>query len=89
MITYYNYVIKSLKDNQLYIGYTTNLEKRMKDRKNGQVISTQYRRPFMLVYYEVSFNLASAIHREKYLKTTYGHRYLKNRLSGDAKGLSI
>ena len=40
MITYYNYVIKSLKDNQLYIGYTTNLEKRMKDRKNGQVIST-------------------------------------------------
>lgn len=70
----YNYVLKSLKDNNLYIGFTTNTDQRMKEHKNGQVVSTKYRHPLMLIYYEVSFNLESAIHREKYLKTTYGHR---------------
>ena len=88
MTTYYNYVLKSLKDNNMYIGFTTNLENRLEQHKNGQVESTKYRRPFMLVYYEVSFNLDSALHREKYLKTTYGHRYLKNRITDDA-GIQI
>ena len=89
MKKYYNYVLKSLKDNRFYIGYTANFEKRMKDHKNGQVISTRYRRPFMLMYNKVSFNLASVIHREKYLKTTYGHRYLKNRLGENPQGLPL
>lgn len=89
METYYNYVLRSLKDNNFYIGFTTNLDSRMKEHLNGNVKSTKYRRPFKLVYYEVSFNLASAIHREKYLKTTYGHRYLKNRVGESPDGLSL
>lgn len=88
MKTYYNYVLRSLKDNNLYIGYTTDINRRLKEHKNGQVVSTKYRRPFVLVYYEVSFNYESAIHREKYLKTTYGHRYLKNRI-GNTEGVPI
>ncbi len=81
-------MLRSLKDNNLYIGYTTDINRRLKEHKNGQVVSTKYRRPFVLVYYEVSFNYESAIHREKYLKTTYGHRYLKNRI-GNAEGVPI
>jgi putative endonuclease len=88
MTTYYNYVLKSLKDNNMYIGFTTKLDNRLEQHKNGQVASTKYRRPFMLVYYEVSFNLDSALHREKYLKTTYGNRYLKNRIPDDC-GIQI
>jgi putative endonuclease len=87
--SYYNYVIKSMKDNHLYIGYTSNLEQRMKEHAKGLVLSTKYRRPLILVYYEVSFNLDSALHREKYLKTTYGHRYLKNRIGEDPKGFPL
>ena len=88
MSTYYNYVLKSLKDNNMYIGFTTNLDNRLEQHKKGQVASTKFRRPFMLVYYEVSFNLDSALHREKYFKTTYGHRYLKNRIPNDS-GIQI
>ena len=81
MNTYYTYVLKSLKDKHFYIGFTSNLDERMKAHANGLVSSTKYRRPFILVYYEVCFDKTSAIKREKYLKTSYGHRYLNNRIS--------
>jgi putative endonuclease len=89
MDTYYNYVLRSLKDKNYYIGYTANLKKRLKDHKEGEVKSTRYRRPFTLVYCEISFDKESAIHREKYLKTTYGHRYLNNRIGSCAEGYPI
>ena len=89
MEQYYNYVLKSLKDNNFYIGFTTNLKERLSAHSKGLVKSTKYRRPFILVYYELSFNLESAIHREKYLKTTYGHRYLKNRIPENTNGLPV
>ena len=89
MDTYYNYVLRSLKDNNLYIGFTKNLKKRMEEHENGLVQSTKYRRPLVLIYYEVSLNLDSAIHREKYLKTSYGHRYLKNRIGKESNGIPL
>ena len=90
MNMYYTYVLKSLKDKRFYIGFTSNLDARMTAHAKGLVSSTKYRRPFILVYYEVCFDEAAAIKREKYLKTTYGHRYLKNRIPNDDKlGLVI
>ena len=80
---YYVYVLKSKKDGNLYVGYTGNLRKRLTEHSNGNVRSTRYRIPFELVYYEASRSKIDALHREKYLKTTYGKRYLKNRLTGD------
>jgi putative endonuclease len=77
---YYVYVLKSEKDGNLYIGYTTDLERRINEHNEGLSKSTSYRRPLNLVYFEASLNIKDAMHREKYLKTTYGHRYLKNRL---------
>ena len=44
--------------------------------------STQARRPFKLIYYEACLNQKDALRREKYLKTAYGKRYIKNRLRG-------
>jgi len=89
MKKYYNYVLRSLKDNNLYIGFTENLDNRLLAHKNGHVRSTKYRRPLVLVYYEVSFSLDSSLHREKYLKTTYGHRYLKNRIGKMPEGIPL
>ena len=57
----------------------------MQAHAKGQVRSTKFRRPLILVYYEVYFDKDSDIKREKYLKTTYGHRYLKNRFPNDDK----
>lgn len=77
---YYVYVLLSEKDNQFYTGYTSNLEERLKAHEEGKVKSTKDRRPFQLIYFEGCLNQQDATHREKYLKTTYGKRYIRNRL---------
>ena len=64
-----------------YTGYTSDLEKRVDEHNNGKIYSTKYRLPLKLVYFEGSLNQDDTLHREKYLKSTYGKRYLRNRLS--------
>lgn len=83
---FYVYVLQSLKDNQFYVGYTNNLGKRLKDYNQGEVKSTKNRKPFKLVYYEACLNQQDATHREKYLKTSWGKRYIKNRLKNYLTG---
>ncbi|MEK7542960.1 MAG: GIY-YIG nuclease family protein [Patescibacteria group bacterium] len=46
------YVLKSQKDDNLYIGCTSNLEKRVKQHNSGFVRSTKSRVPLELVYWE-------------------------------------
>ena len=77
---YYIYVLLSEKDNMFYTGYTSDIEKRIEEHKKGKVYSTKNRLPVKLVYYEGSLSQDDALHREKYLKSTYGKRYLRNRL---------
>jgi putative endonuclease len=77
---YYTYVLKSLKDNNLYIGWTDDLDNRLNNHNAGLVVSTAPRRPFEVVYYEVCLNKAKAIAREKYFKTGFGRRFLKSRI---------
>ena len=77
---YYVYVLISMKDGNLYTGYTADIEKRFLSHTNGQVISTKNRRPLKLIYFEACINQEDALLREKYLKSTYGKRYIKNRL---------
>lgn len=77
---YYIYVLKSESDNQFYTGYTADLRKRLESHNNGKVQSTKNRLPLKLVYFEGCLNQQDATHREKYLKSTYGKRYIKNRL---------
>lgn len=81
---HYVYVIKSLKDDDLYVGRTENLENRLAEHHRGRVESTENRRPLKFMYCEMGNNIKDAIHREKYLKTAWGKRYLKNRLKNDA-----
>jgi len=57
-----------------------NLRERIKKHNAGKVKSTSGRQPFKLIYYEACLNEQDAIKREKYFKTGFGRRYLKNRL---------
>ena len=77
---YYTYVLLSKKDNNFYTGYTDDLRRRLKKHNSGQVESTKFRRPLELIYFEGCRNKGDASHREKYLKTTYGKRYIRNRI---------
>ncbi len=81
---HYVYVLKSLKDGGLYIGRTEKLKERLFEHAKGRVESTRERRPLKFVYCEMSNNIRDATHREKYLKTAWGKRYLKHRLKNDA-----
>ncbi|MFA6105305.1 MAG: GIY-YIG nuclease family protein [Patescibacteria group bacterium] len=78
---FYTYVLKSQKDNELYIGWTDDLKSRIKKHNDGLVESTKNRKPLILVYYEACLNKDAAIAREKSLKTGFGRAYLKNRLN--------
>ena len=75
------YVLVSEIDNSWYIGYTRDLEKRLREHNAGRSITTSKKMPWRLIYYEVAFNKEDSIAREKYLKSGMGRRYLKNRLS--------
>ena len=86
---YYIYILKSQKDSNYYTGFTENLDHRLREHSKGKITSTKNRRPLELVYYEVSFNRDDALHRERYLKTTYGRRYIRNRLKNQKKGIVI
>ena len=79
-IMHYVYVLKSKKDGNFYVGCTNDLRKRFESHNKGDVPSTKFRKPFDLIYYEASSNKEDALKREKYLKTTYGHRYIRNRV---------
>ncbi len=77
---YYTYVLISMVDNKLYIGFTFNLKKRFEEHNKGFVDATKSRRPLKLVYYEACLDKSKAIKREKYFKSGFGRRYLKERL---------
>jgi putative endonuclease len=83
---YYVYVLRSLKDNNNYVGYTENLKKRLVEHNSGKVKSTKNRMPLELIYFEGCLSQQDATRREKYLKTAWGKRYIKNRLDNYLMG---
>jgi len=83
---HYVYVLKSTKDNKLYIGYTKNLKSRFEFHNIGKVESTKNRRPLKLIYFEGCLNQQDATHREKYLKTYHGKQYIYKRLKSYLTG---
>ena len=77
---FYTYVLLSEKDKEFYVGFTNDLKRRLDEHERGMVGSTAQRRPLKLVYYEACLNENDAIKREKYFKTGFGRRFLRNRM---------
>jgi len=65
---FYVYILKSLKDHNLYIGSTNNLERRLEEHNAGKCFSTKPRIPFEIVYYEAYKSENDARKREHNLK---------------------
>jgi putative endonuclease len=65
---FYVYLLEGKKDNNLYIGFTNNIQQRIKQHNNGSVPSTKSRRPLELVYFEGYKSEKDARHREQNLK---------------------
>ncbi|KKQ77045.1 MAG: hypothetical protein US98_C0015G0010 [Parcubacteria group bacterium GW2011_GWC1_38_6] len=73
-------MLRSIKSNDLYIGYTNNLKKRLTEHNRGVNFSTKGKIPWKLIYYEACVNKNDAKRREEYFKTNQGRRLLKRRL---------
>ena len=80
MSIYFTYVLISEKDKKLYIGYSTDLKKRIKRHSDGKVVATKNRRPLKLIHYEVFINMHDAKSREIFLKSGEVRKQLKNSL---------
>lgn len=78
---FYTYVLRSKKDKKLYVGFTSDLKKRIERHKNGECSATKNRRPLNLIYYEACNSKYDAMKREKSLKTGFGRAYLKRRIT--------
>jgi len=83
---FYTYVLRSMKDKDVYTGSTKDLKLRFEQHNKGSVESTKHRRPFRLIYYEACLDRDDATRREKYLKSYHGKMFLKRRLKSYLTG---
>lgn len=82
---YYVYILKSKKDNKLYVGKTQNLKRRFLEHNSGKVISTKNRKPFELLFYEAFKNKTDAGRDELFFKSGYGREIIKDKLLNSLK----
>ncbi|MBI2639333.1 MAG: GIY-YIG nuclease family protein [Candidatus Sungbacteria bacterium] len=75
------YLLQSKKNRSLYIGCTSNLQKRLSWHNSGFSYHTKKYAPWRLVYFEAYSSKIDAYNREKSLKLhAQGLRRLKERL---------
>ncbi len=80
---YYVYVLKSLKDGNLYTGVTTDLRRRLREHNAGKTKSLRARRPLRLVFTKAYPSKRQALARERFFKTPAGG-VLKQELVAEA-----
>ena len=78
---YYLYILRSLKDNKLYVGVTVDINQRLNKHNKGQVKSTKHRRPFILVYKQIFETRSEARKKEWQFKCTPWGGKLKKKLA--------
>lgn len=83
---FYVYLIKSKKNNNLYIGSTNNLRKRLSEHNQGRSSYTRKYLPYDLVYYEAYKSEIDTRKREQNLKLRANAlSQLKRRIVGSLK----
>ena len=78
---YYVYILKSKKDDKLYIGYTNDLKRRLIQHNTSSSKATKPRFPLKLTYYEAYLSEKDAKEREFKLKRFAGsYTHLKHQI---------
>ena len=77
---FYAYILRSNGDSGTYVGYTSNLQRRLMNHNSGQVKSTRHRRPLELILFEEFSTSIEARKRELYWKSGGGRRKLREML---------
>ncbi|HLR33644.1 MAG TPA: GIY-YIG nuclease family protein [Fodinibius sp.] len=77
---WYVYILKSKNEDWRYVGYSSNLKKRLGDHNNGKVQSTKHYHPFKLEAFVGVPTETKARELERYFKTGSGKAVLKKRI---------
>jgi putative endonuclease len=88
ILPYCVYVLISEKDKFFYIGYTSDIQRRLAQHHSGQSKSTAPRRPLKLIFCEFYLFKKDAMKRENYFKTTAGKKALKLMLTSTLENLN-
>lgn len=80
MAGYYTYVLSSETNEDLYVGSTENLEKRIWLHNGGRVKSTKAYRPWKLAEVHRFNSRTEAVRMEQHLKTGQQKELLRKRL---------
>ena len=83
-MTFWVYVLISQTTGRRYIGYTSDIERRLRehnDKKTGKKRFTRKQPgPWSVVYQEEFSSRREAMHREKFLKSGQGREWLAEKL---------
>jgi len=75
------YIIRSLKfPNQVYTGFSLDIDKRLEDHNSGKSVHTNKFRPWKIIFYCSFEEKGRALLFEKYLKTASGIAFRNKRL---------
>ena len=85
MEKYYVYVLLSLKDYKFYVGFTVDLKKRLGEHFAGRVMATKFRLPLKLLHYEYFINKEDTEARERFYKSGFGRKQLREALKRTLK----
>ena len=75
------YILKSIRYPKTYVGFTSNLKRRLEEHNSGKNFYTRKYKPWELLYYEDCRDFDSTIKREKYFKTAAGRKKIKEILN--------
>ncbi len=81
------YVLKSESTGKIYIGHTSDFERRIRQHNDSQCNLTLYTKrnpgPWILVYKEEYHTRVLAIHREKFFKSGHGRKWLRDNVPAE------
>ena len=78
---FYAYLLECQQDKSWYIGYTSDLKRRIGDHQKSCGCRTTYlKKNWKLIYYEAYTEKRDAVGREKFLKSGSGRKYLNKQL---------
>ena len=74
---FYTYALSSLQRGYIYVGITSDLERRLKEHNSGKNKTTRPYRPFVLIFKKEFKTRLEARAYEKKLKSGFGKEFLK------------
>ena len=74
---FYVYILINFDRTKTYVGFTENIERRLKEHNNGKSTYTRKHKPWGILYIEEYREKEEAIKREKYYKSAAGRRKIK------------